>query len=467
MNNLSHYHKKSSRVSKVSVVIIACVVFLIGIIVAPYGVTEFVTNGIYFALDYAKLTGVIELDRVGLPSLPATAKPMENPLQQFNASQSNEHQRTEEQRKETADQERLEQDQKERQRQAEIGHILSEYRQSTLNLINEERAAVGAPLLKLGVNEAAQQHAENMLANCFAGHWGVDGLKPHMRYTLAGGQQYNAENVMGLDYCITWNDGYQAVDLETAPAEAVQGFMDSEGHRDAMLDPYNKFVNIGMAYDTYNIMDVHQFEYGHMQFHDAPSITNGVLELSGWVADGVRLDLYEMLPGGILSDSSIVTIYYDPPPSNLTRGQLAHTYSACTGEYVATIMPPLPDPGADWYWESTEPYFDTWTEVQPKCTEPRDVPADAVAPVADWDAERVYRESKWASMKYESVTYNVWYKHAEHWDGDNGWFNIRVDISPLLQRYGSGVYTVTLWGTGENGTDVPVSDYALFYKTKD
>ena len=359
------------------------------------------------------------------------------------------------------------QEQKEIRRQAGTSSILSEYRQSTLDLINEERAAAGVPLLKLGANAAAQQHAENMLANCFSGHWGVDGLKPHMRYTLAGGQQYSAENVMGLDYCFAWDDGYQAVDLETAPADAVQEFMDSEGHREAMLDPHNRLVNVGMAYDTYNIMTVHQFEYGHMQFHGEPSITNGVLELSGRMADGVRLDLYEMLPGGVLSDSSVVTIYYDPPPSNLTRGQLAHTYSACTGEYVATIMPPLPDPGADWYWESTEPYFDTWTEVQPKCTEPRDVPADAVAPVADWDAERVYRESKWASMKYESVTYNVWYKHAERWDGGNERFDIRADISPLLQRYGPGVYTVTLWGTGDDGTDVTVSDYALFYKTKD
>lgn len=71
-----------------------------------------------------------------------------------------------------------------------------------LELINLERAKVGAPPVVLGDNIAAQLHAESALENCFTGHWGVDGLKPYMRYSLAGGYQSNGENASGLSYCI-------------------------------------------------------------------------------------------------------------------------------------------------------------------------------------------------------------------------------------------------------------------------
>ena len=60
-----------------------------------------------------------------------------------------------------------------------------------LELINRERRKAGLPEVTLGSNRAAQLHAEAMLADCFSSHWGMDGLKPYMRYTLAGGQQSN------------------------------------------------------------------------------------------------------------------------------------------------------------------------------------------------------------------------------------------------------------------------------------
>ena len=64
-----------------------------------------------------------------------------------------------------------------------------------LQLINEERVRAGVAPVVLGDNIAAQLHAESALENCFSSHWGIDGLKPYMRYSLAGGYQSNAENV--------------------------------------------------------------------------------------------------------------------------------------------------------------------------------------------------------------------------------------------------------------------------------
>ena len=71
-----------------------------------------------------------------------------------------------------------------------------------LALINSERRKAGVNPVVLGTNNAAQLHAESSLADCVSSHWGTDGLKPYMRYSLAGGYQSNGENGHGLDYCI-------------------------------------------------------------------------------------------------------------------------------------------------------------------------------------------------------------------------------------------------------------------------
>lgn len=77
-----------------------------------------------------------------------------------------------------------------------------------LALINAERKKAGVSAVTLGENIAAQLHAESALENCFSSHWGLDGLKPYMRYSLARGYQSNGENGHGLDYCIRASDGY-------------------------------------------------------------------------------------------------------------------------------------------------------------------------------------------------------------------------------------------------------------------
>ena len=47
-------------------------------------------------------------------------------------------------------------------------------------------------------------------SHCTRGHWGPDGMKPYMRYTLAGGEQYSAENVFAIDLCPNDPDTYIA-----------------------------------------------------------------------------------------------------------------------------------------------------------------------------------------------------------------------------------------------------------------
>ena len=151
-----------------------------------------------------------------------------------------------------------------------------------LELINAERTSAGLNPVVLGDNIAAQLHAEIALANCFSSHWGIDGLKPYMRYSLAGGYQSNGENVSGLDYCIEASDGYAAEgSLKTRIDEAMAGWMNSAGHRRNILRKWHQKVNIGIAYDRYNTTMIQHFEGDYVAYDSMPSISNDILSLSG------------------------------------------------------------------------------------------------------------------------------------------------------------------------------------------
>ena len=43
----------------------------------------------------------------------------------------------------------------------------------------------------------AQSHAESMIDGCYSSRWDDRGLKPYMRYSLAGGVGANAEIWVG------------------------------------------------------------------------------------------------------------------------------------------------------------------------------------------------------------------------------------------------------------------------------
>ena len=118
-----------------------------------------------------------------------------------------------------------------------------------LVLINEARHNAGLHRVALGDNSAAQLHAETSLAGCFSSHWGLDGLKPHMRYSAAGGYQVNSENVSGKDYCVTASDSYRPVtsNIRGAIKNAVDLLILSPDHYKTMTRPYYRKVNIGMS----------------------------------------------------------------------------------------------------------------------------------------------------------------------------------------------------------------------------
>ena len=293
-----------------------------------------------------------------------------------------------------------------------------------LELINDARGAAGVPDVRLGSNDAAQLHAEAMAAGCFMSHWDRSGLKPYMRYSLQGGYQSNAENVAAMGRLPRGGDpcapAVSAVppDLDTLVRRVMDSWLLSHGHRENLLRPQHRLVNIGIAWrggeDAYLFRAVQHFEGEYVRFERPPTIVEGVLTLSG-----------RLINGAALAPNSSVKLSYDPPPPLLTLAQLSVASSSCTGYPVAAVFA-----SSGWTVRSSTP----------GCVEP-----SLGVPVSD---------GRWVDVPVVV---------ASTWETDGASFEIRADLSPILRDWGAGVYTVSLRGELADGGRAKLTKYAAFH----
>ena len=297
-----------------------------------------------------------------------------------------------------------------------------ELKQLMLELINDARSEAGAPAVRLGVNGAAQLHAEQMVAECFHSHWGRDGLKPYMRYSLLGGYQSNAENVRGADRYFGLNRCAVAPSAQRPPLEflvrdAMEAWLQSPGHRRNLLDPTHRLVNVGIAWrgggDAYIFRAVQHFEGDYARLDQLPSLAAGRLTLSGRTINGASS-----------GPNPTVYVYYDPQPEPQTRAALDATGSYCSGYPVAAVFP-----HGRWIASGSTPNC-----IEPGASSPR---------------------SDGAPIQLPTIV-------AEEWRITDTAFTIRADLSSILRQHGAGVYTITLVGE-RDGDRIHLIEYSLLH----
>jgi uncharacterized protein YkwD len=122
-----------------------------------------------------------------------------------------------------------------------------------IRLLNQERISRGLHplLLNNSLTDAARAHNQDMISNGFFDHIGSDGSWPWDRacdqgYTpYGGGGCFVAENIAAA---------------QTTPAQVFNTWMNSQGHRDNMLDPNYREIGVGHAtggaYGHYWTMDL-------------------------------------------------------------------------------------------------------------------------------------------------------------------------------------------------------------------
>ncbi len=204
-----------------------------------------------------------------------------------------------------------------------------------LELINKDRTSEtnGLPPVELGFNAAAQKHAQDMIDNhVLAAHWGTDGLKPYMRYTLEGGLNFDLENS-----CYVESSDKIDVKAELQRFENTMMFDDAASnwsHLNTIINKWNKKVNIGIAYSENAVALVQDFEGDYLEYFQPPTLTGNILSLSG------RFKI-----GNVYLNN--VTITFDDLPQPISPVELSnnddyHHYSL--GQQVGLVLPP-PPPG--------------------------------------------------------------------------------------------------------------------------
>ncbi|MFD9521392.1 CAP domain-containing protein [Streptomyces sp. NPDC059979] len=104
-----------------------------------------------------------------------------------------------------------------------------------LALVNQERAAAGCSAVALNakLTKAAQDHSADMASHSNMSHTGSDGSDPGTRITRAG---------------YTWRTyGENVAYGYSTPEKVMEGWMNSQGHRENILNCAFKEIGIGLA----------------------------------------------------------------------------------------------------------------------------------------------------------------------------------------------------------------------------
>lgn len=321
-----------------------------------------------------------------------------------------------------------------------------------LGLINEARAEAGVLPVTMGSNQAAQIHADQMLEECFVSHWGIDGLKPYMRYSLSGGYQVNGENVTTTNECglldtwTQWNSHPEAM-----VEEAMAGLLASEEHRETMLSPHYRKVSIGLAWDRHVFKAAQVFEGDYVELPSPPEITDGELVIEGKLAESYDFQDDVVYPLEVI-------ILYDHPPRTLTNGQLLHTKCLRYGAIVAKIISPHP--------LFTGSYRDTETVEVPACTDPQEAGEIARRPSTKAEMAEAWAEGRKRAEQVEETRFRHRAMQATEVKVEGREFSFKADVGEVLDQHGPGVYTVllmaTLEGVGEERTRHVIAQRAIF-----
>ncbi|MFG2991395.1 CAP domain-containing protein [Streptomyces sp. NPDC048257] len=106
---------------------------------------------------------------------------------------------------------------------------------AVLALVNQERAAAGCSAVSLNakLTKAAQDHSADMASHSNMSHTGSDGSDPGARITRAG---------------YTWRTyGENVAYGYSSPEKVMEGWMNSQGHRENILNCSFKEIGIGLA----------------------------------------------------------------------------------------------------------------------------------------------------------------------------------------------------------------------------
>lgn len=206
---------------------------------------------------------------------------------------------------------------------AEDEKVMGEIRANLLQMVNEERAVEKVQPVAIDelATEVATKHAKEMAKHSYASHWNRDGLKPYHRYSLASGFHATQENVSAADN--TWSSQAKSLIQDTSylHLRLYNEKPPDDGHRQAILSPYQTHVGFGIALDELRLRVVELFvaNYVHLDVPPQKAKPGHTFALTGKLLN----------PNHVLM---LVEVLYEPLPkeTELSWLRIARPYSMPT-----------------------------------------------------------------------------------------------------------------------------------------
>lgn len=154
-----------------------------------------------------------------------------------------------------------------------------------VQLINEERSVEKVTPVELDelASNVATKHAEEMAASDFASHWSLNGLKPYMRYSFAGGLHATQENISAADNTWSVKRADLLQDTSYLHVRLYQESPPNDGHRRTILASQQTHVGIGLAVEHLRLRMVELFvaRYLDITNHQEKVKRNEVVTFAG------------------------------------------------------------------------------------------------------------------------------------------------------------------------------------------
>jgi uncharacterized protein YkwD len=199
--------------------------------------------------------------------------------------------------------------------------------------INADRAAHGVPPVAHDPRAAAVGDAfclESALSGSW-GHWDTQGRPPYLRWGLAGGVDYHAQNVGVLSV----SSGEVRRPLAELMLEVHASMMaetpPQDGHRRLILDPQMTHVGIGVAVAGGEFRLSQEFTRAVFEWIEVPA---------GALRAGERAVFAGQVPPGW--EVGAIEIRHDPPHHPLSLAEVRRRGSYSYPKVVATLHPKLP-----------------------------------------------------------------------------------------------------------------------------
>ena len=221
------------------------------------------------------------------------------------------------------------------QGEAPVDEVRFTLRQEMLRLINRDRKQFGLPPVQLDpfASEVADDFCRQQIREGVAGHFGLDGHSPYMRYSFAGGNDGVSENTAAWSARYSFGDRALYEMVRRSQEEMMAEVAPHDGHRKAILDPAATHVGIGLAWERGEFRIAQEFIRHYVSFSKA-------MPRTATVSDNV------VCSGRPLSGFKVgaITVHHEPLPEPMSAlvANKIETYSL--PDKRREYLPRLPKP---------------------------------------------------------------------------------------------------------------------------